>query len=289
MNKTTNILTGELNTFLFYNFTPSLAKHIIDDKYASRKVHHNYPPFIIDNIKDGDTIFIKTDYLPKFFNIFHLIKSKFFLITGVAGLDVDIKFKKYLESDKIIKWLGTNILFKHKKIVKLPIGFEENELPGGNQILLKKLYDNKSLFDEKKNKLLLTSMGKTHHSRNKINNIFNNKQFVDILKDRLGFENFMKKINEYKFVLSPRGRGNDTHRFWEILLVGSIPVVETSGLDDLYNKFPCIIVSDFKDVNENLLNNFKIDMEKIKNIETYLLLDNFVSMINKEKLTYKYT
>jgi hypothetical protein len=273
-----------MNSFIFYNFLPSISDHIIDVKYRNRKVHHNYPPFIIDNIKDGDTIFVKTDFLPDFFNNkFNLIKSKFFLITGVAGLDVDIKFKKYLESDKIIKWLGTNIPFKHEKIVKLPIGFQENELPGGNQNLLRKLYNIKSLFSNKKNKLLVTNMGKTHNSRNKINDIFIDKHFVDILKDRLDFENFVNKINEYKFVLAPRGRGNDTHRFWEILLVGSVPVVETSGLDDLYNKFPCIIVSDFKDVNENLLNNFKIDMEKIKNIETYLFVENIIKLIKNIK------
>ena len=276
-----------MNSFIFYNFLPTLGKHIIDVKYSSRKVHHNYPPFIINNIKNGDTIFVKTELLPNFFNIFHLIKSKFILITGVSDRPIDKTYLKYLNDDKIIKWIGCNILIRHKKLFKLPIGFQENELPGGNQVLLKKLYENKSLFNDKKNRLLLTNTSNTHNSRSRINSIFSNKNFVDILNTRLDFENFMKKIDEYKFVLAPRGNGIDTHRFCEILLMGSIPIVESSGLDDLYNKFPCIIVSDFKDVNENLLNNFKIDIEKIKNIETYLLLDKFVLMIkeNIDKLS----
>lgn len=270
------------NIFLFYNFFPVLANHILDIKYTNRKVHHKYPPFIIENIKDGDIIFVKTDLLPHFFNIFHLIKNKFFLISGIAGLDVDQKYITYLNSDKIIKWFGTNILFTHEKIFKIPIGFEENELPGGNQQLLKKLYNNKLPFSNKKNKLLLTNMGNTHSSRNNIQSIFHNKPFIHILKNRLNFENYIKKINEYKFVLSPRGCGTDTHRFWEILLVGSVPIVESSGLNDLYNKFPCIIVNSFNDINMNLLKSYKYDNNKKKNINNYLLIHNFIKLIKNE-------
>jgi hypothetical protein len=272
-----------MNSFIFYNFLPSISDHIIDAKYHNRKVHHNYPQFIIDNIKDGDTIFVKTDLLPNFFNIFHLIKNKFILITGVSDLPIDEKYLKYINNNKIIKWVGCNILINHEKILKLPIGFQENELPGGNQILLKQLYNNKRPFDDKKNKLLLTNTSNTHSSRNKINIIFNNRDFADILNTRLDFENFMKKIDEYKFVLAPRGNGVDTHRFCEILLMGSIPIVESSGLDDLYNKFPCIIVKSFADIDINLLNSYKYHLEKEKNIQRYLIIENITDLIKNIK------
>ena len=268
-----------MKQFIFYNFLPSISDHIIDVKYHNRKVHHNYPPFIIDNIKDGDTIFVKTDLLPNFFNIFHLIKNKFILITGVSDLPIDKKYLKYITSNKILKWVGCNILINHEKILKLPIGFQENELPGGNQILLNELYNNKTLFDKKKNKLLLTNTSITHSSRNKINIMFKNSNFVDILINKLEFPKFMKKIDEYKFVLAPRGNGVDTHRFYEILIMGSVPVVESCGLNDLYNNFPCIIVNSFNDINENLLNSYKYDINKKKNIEKYLFTDNIIKLI----------
>ena len=109
------------------------------------------------------------------------------------------------------------------------------------------------------------------------------KNFVDILNTRLDFENFMKKIDEYKFVLAPRGNGVDTHRFCEILLMGSIPIVESSGLDDLYNKFPCIIVKSFADIDINLLNSYKYDLEKEKNIQRYLIIENITDLIKNMK------
>jgi hypothetical protein len=41
-----------------------------------------------------------------------------------------------------------------------------------------------------------------------------------------------------------RGNGVDTHRFCEILLMGSVPVIEHSGLDDMYNQFPCCFIGE---------------------------------------------
>ena len=56
-----------------------------------------------------------------------------------------------------------------------------------------------------------------------------NKNFIE-RADKLKFHDYIKKLNDYKFVLCPRGKGTDTHRFWEILLVGSVPIVEKNGL-----------------------------------------------------------
>ena len=67
------------NKFLFYNYLPILADHILDIKYTDRIVHHNYPEFIINNIKNNDIIYVKTDLLPLFFErCYPLIKTKFF-------------------------------------------------------------------------------------------------------------------------------------------------------------------------------------------------------------------
>ena len=201
-------------------------------------------------------------------------------MNGASSLEVNYKYLTYLNDDKIILWLGFNILLNHKKVFKVPIAFEENELSSGNQKLLNKLYCNKYLFENKLNMLLITKMGNTHPSRNGINKIFHQKNFCIFQNFRLDFEDFMNMINNYKFVLAPRGHGVDTHRFWEILLLGSVPVVESSELDDLYNNFNCIIVKSFQEINTELLNSFKYDYEKEKNIKKYLFIEDFNIMIN---------
>lgn len=284
-----------MSKFIFYNYLPVIANHIIDIRDISpnhpgyRIAHHNHPPFIIKNIKSNDIIFVKTDFLPDFFiKVYPLIKTPFYLLTGSSDYEIDSRYTGYLNENKIIMWGGFNITIEHKKIFKIPIAFEENELPGGNQALLTKLYDNKLSFTNKINKVLITSLGNTHHSRNNIISIFHNKDFCVRLNNRLSFEDFMNTISKYKFVLSPRGNGVDTHRFWEILLMGSIPIVESSGLDSLYDKFPCIIVKSFQQVNKTLLDSYKHNNEKEQNIEKYLLTNNFkeifYQMVNNTKI-----
>jgi len=269
-----------MNTFLFYNYLPKLADHILDVKYNNRKVHHSYPKFIIENIKDNDIIFVKTDLLRFFFkNYYPKIKTHFYLLTGSSDFEINDTYLKYLNDNKIIKWFGFNISINHKKVFKIPIGFEENELPGGNQELLNNLFDKRRNVKDKINKLLITDMSYTHNSRSFIKNLFDNTNYCHILNKRLPFELFMNTINTYKFVLSPRGNGIDTHRFWEILLMGSIPIVETSGLDDLYNKFPCIIVQSFKDINEDILQSYKATPEQNENINKYLFIEHFNTLI----------
>jgi hypothetical protein len=59
----------------------------------------------------------------------------------------------------------------------------------------------------------------------------------------------MHAISSHKFVICMRGNGLDTHRFCEILLMGSVPVVEHSGLDDMYSQFPCLIVDSFDTID----------------------------------------
>ncbi len=68
------------------------------------------------------------------------------------------------------------------------------------------------------------------------------------------------------YTLSPRGAGEDCHRFYEAIYLDSIPIVKrtNTAFDKLYNVFPCLIVNDWSEVTEELLlKNKDIYMEKI--------------------------
>ena len=62
----------------------------------------------------------------------------------------------------------------------------------------------------------------------------------------------MRAISQHKFVICRRGNGVDTHRICETLLMGSVPVIEHSGLDDMYSQWPCLLVNslDYVDTSE---------------------------------------
>ena len=56
-----------------------------------------------------------------------------------------------------------------------------------------------------------------------------------------------------KFVIAPRGNGWDTHRLWEALYLGCVPIVESSGLDELDSHLPILIVKSWSSLNEKTL------------------------------------
>lgn len=51
----------------------------------------------------------------------------------------------------------------------------------------------------------------------------------------------------FRFGFAPSGRGIDTHRFWEYLVLGVVPVVVRSSLDDLYQQFPVVFLDSWEE------------------------------------------
>ena len=273
--------------FICYNILPLYANHVLDTQkyhYNNAGIHplHNYPKFDISLIKDSDVIFIKTDRLDEFLTkIFPYIKVKFHLVTGVSDYEISDKYIPYLNNDKIITWSGVNISIQgNTKINKRLIGFQEPDRrrnsstpgEGGDQELLLEMHKIRNLFNEKIHKILVTHINITHQSRNDVISSLKDMPFIKFA-DKMDIESYLRSINDYKFVLCPRGNGLDTHRFCEVLLMGSVPIVVKNGIHDLYCKFPCIIVDSFSDVTQEILDSFVFDDEKYEVFKSYLYVD----------------
>ena len=74
--------------------------------------------------------------------------------------------------------------------------------------------------------------------------------FFDRHMDRLELYTAMA---EHRFVLSPLGNGLDCYRTYEVLYLGSFPIVKTSSLDSLYRNLPVLVVKEWSDVTLELL------------------------------------
>jgi hypothetical protein len=74
----------------------------------------------------------------------------------------------------------------------------------------------------------------------------------ETIQKRLDYYATLKKT---KFVVCPPGRGIDTHRVYETLFFGGIPIIKTSPLDPMYeNLGGCWIVQDWSEVTEEACN-----------------------------------
>ena len=64
---------------------------------------------------------------------------------------------------------------------------------------------------------------------------------------------FLREMTRHKFVLSPAGNGIDSHRIWEALYTGTIPVVQNNSVFRDFASLPILFVDDLAEVNAGLL------------------------------------
>lgn len=76
---------------------------------------------------------------------------------------------------------------------------------------------------------------------------------------------YYEYINLSNYVIAPRGCGVDTHRFFEIIYLKSIPIVKKTNttFDKIYDIFPCLVINDWNDITEELLIS-NLDILKLK-------------------------
>jgi hypothetical protein len=66
---------------------------------------------------------------------------------------------------------------------------------------------------------------------------------------RFGRLNFLQQVRKQAYVLCPEGNGVDTHRIWETLYLGGIPIILSSNvLNPLLTELPVLIIRDWKEL-----------------------------------------
>ncbi len=236
------------------------------------------------NLKDGDIIFVKIDLIDKFFNnIFPMIDKKFILITQNGDFSTDIKHKKYLYYKKLIAWFGQNPGFQHPKHIPIPIGIE-NTFYNPKKILFQRNITNLIPWKDRKYLLYLNYNPSTNSKHRKnLHKLFESFDNILIISKKVNYLTYMNHIGNSKYVLCPRGNGLDTHRFYETILMGSIPIVEHSLLDSLYLKTTSLIVNNYSDLTIDILKRPEKHIKNMNFSKDILYLETWLNEIKKYK------
>jgi hypothetical protein len=257
---------------------------------------NNLDDYNFSNLKENNTLYIKTDVINIFSHRISEIKCKFILVSGSSDYTIPTdqflninEFLNILNNENLIHWYAENCIYSHPKITNLPIGIDYHTL---NKYEIYWGPMNKPI--EQENELINVKNTSKHFCQREVK-IYSNCHFLtntrygynrvealnNISKELLYLEpnkidrktTWIKQLN-YAFVLSPSGNGLDCHRTWEALVLGCIPIVKTSGIDSLYIDLPVLVVNQWSDVTQELLLN---TIENFKN-----------KSFNYDKLTLKY-
>ena len=266
--------------FLCFGVPPGPHRPIFDDivtgdafrAFANHAFDELDSPLIPETVLEGHTVFVRTDYLSKFFEEMHpRIENPYILITHNSDDPVPGPFKSHLDDPKILAWFGENAEEEHPKLIPIPMGCANFNWPNGNQKYLKNVQENKPP------KQHLLHLGLTIQT--------NYKERWPIFKQlchapycyrtvKKMYEGYLTDVASSAFEIAPRGIAWDTYRLWESLYVGTIPIVRTSPLDELYSGLPVLIIKDWKEVTDDFLRKKEAEMQN----QTY----------NLEKLSMEY-
>ncbi len=174
-------------------------------------------------IRNAASIFVPGHKLDEFLLQYkHTLKAK---VLVVGNSDRDYLTKEFSIPNTVKFLLLQNSHVSNKIISTLPIGIENLRF-GRNGFRKYFKYRETSKID----KILVGPFSNTHSERKEIESFSSAQNSKIVVLDKyLSPRKLANIASRYSFIACPRGNGTDTHRFWETLYRGSIPIVKKSA------------------------------------------------------------
>tara|TARA_A100001011_G_C14322541_1_gene851625 strand:- start:12252 stop:13196 length:945 start_codon:yes stop_codon:yes gene_type:complete len=284
LEKFPNLFRFSSKPYLTGDTLRSISDHILDDGKTIN----------IKKIKNYDTIFVQSNYIDYYFENFSPnITKKHFLISHNHYFPITDKYLMNLNNNLVL-WFAENLITSepNSKLKAIPLGIE-NLKKFNNGI--RSNFENKSVLKNQSNKEKLVLSSFAPHTnlekRKEIAEISSKVNFIDV-KLFPNHKTYVINLSKYKFNICPSGIGFDTHRYWESLLVKTIPIVITSNLINHYKDLgiPMLILSNWSEIydfTEKELNKIYESKSKEFMNNSYLWINYWEGLIENEKINLK--
>ena len=205
----------------------------------------------------GDVVFCKIDEVLRFFERLRLTRKRIVLVTGEGDFPCD-EFRQKFLPPHVVRWFATNVTSPHPRVTALPLGLGS---PRSGATLRAEEISGLCTEGLPRDRWLYINF------RPDTNPAVRQPAF-EFFRDHPGAgdwitfqqpsgrgsnEAFLEALIRHRFVLCPPGNGVDTHRMWEALLAGAIPVVLRSRAMEPFLELPVLFVNDFREVTKDLL------------------------------------
>ena len=181
----------------------------------------------------------------------------------------------------ISKWYSVNVNYENKKLIPIPLGLANDYSPKN---LITKDFGDLDFKTHKKDKIYVnfnkyTNLKERHH----LYDLFQNFNWATVDRKILDFNEYQDNLKNHKFVLCPWGNGVDTHRIWEAIYSGSIPVIKDHITFKCLKSLPVIFIDDYKNLNYDYLINKSKELEPISIDNEFLNLNYWIEKIRNNE------
>lgn len=228
-----------INDYKFYQKPMnSLVIKIMDDYATLSEQKLKTIENIIKDLKiDLPKIFVYGDNIRDWYiNIFkrlNIEKIDLYCHNSDENIYRDELFNDLLNNKNINRFYSQNLSTIDIKAKLIPIGIANSIWSHGNLEIFKDvLYKNYKY--KKMNKIYVNVNKNTFIDRTKWMNQIDKlqSQNINVQKEVLKYRDYLEELVKYKYCFCPRGNGLDTHRFWESIYLGVVPIVINESNDD---------------------------------------------------------
>jgi len=239
----------------------------------------------IENVDNSNQIiFCKTDYIDDLFKDIENSDNKHILITHNS--DFVISEEIYRSKPKCIKkWYAENVFFSDKDLIPIPLGVERPDGMGysSDMTVLDKVLNT----DRNLKNIVYSCINIDNNPKYRLecDKFASEEMFVTRQEYGVPFDEFILNIYNHVFTLCPRGNGIDTHRLWETLYLGGIPVTERNVCTESFQivgRLPILLVDNWDELNLNMLLNTIKKFSCTEFNSSYLKLSYWKDRIQKD-------
>jgi len=225
----------------------SKARSFLSPEGAAGRLRSRLPHQTVVVFVKGDMLSLARErFLDK-------MTDPFILVTQNSAVEAPGNHRDLLHHKYLRAWIAKNANFTdlgmHSKLVALPIGIESRTGKIGKDPEQYFRYMQESA-DASPELWIFSSfkIATWPEERTAVSNLMRNISHATTRNKFLSQKGFFREILNHRFIAAPRGMGMDSHRLFETIILGRVPIVKRSPLTDyLYQDLPVLIVDEWRE------------------------------------------
>jgi hypothetical protein len=214
---------------------------------------HDGAPVENAAFRSGDIVFCKIDEVWRIFRALRRTRKRIVLVTGEGFKPVTPDLYRQ-KPPHVAHWFGTNMFAIAEDVTPLPLGVGN---AAGGSALRPEEFPVDPPRPENRSLLLYANFTSATNSavREPLSRWVAGKSWITSTGHTGdgGKAAYLEALRRHHFVLCPPGAGEDTHRMWESLYCGAIPVVRCSPVMRTFHDLPVLFVDEFRNLTEKFL------------------------------------
>lgn len=248
LKKSDVVYAASVPTYFFLEHLENKNFSIIEDKGDNLTIlNSNF------TLKNGDIIFCNTDFVGDLFKTLKKFPKLQNLVLITAQSDLKVTKRTYnLKPKSINKWFCVNSTIVRDDLLPIPFGIANSSYE--KNLVYEDFNEFKSKNEKKVNMIYGNfNLNTNYFHRIKAKKFLQNEENA-IFEAEINFQEYIDSLHKYKFILCPWGNGIDTHRYWETVYAGAVPVTISNAAYESMKIFPGYLLKSYdkKNINEIL-------------------------------------